>query len=104
MKITNQCRVSLSSPHKCTLTHPNNKKDKVEESRGKIKNNATVTETFSFAKSVYIYKYFKMGSEANCTSIEKKRSQYLQSVPGESWSNHLYIKLHFLQITIDIQK
>lgn len=45
----------------------------------------------------------KMG--ANCTSIEKKKkSKYLQTVPGESWRKHLYIKLHFLQITIDIQK
>lgn len=42
---------------------------------------------------------------ANCTSIEKKKkSEYVQPVLGESWSNHLYIKLHFLQITIDIQK
>lgn len=41
---------------------------------------------------------------ANCTSLEKKSSEYLQPVPGESWSNHLYIKLHFLQVTIDIQK
>lgn len=47
---------------------------------------------------------FQNGMGANCTSIEKKRSEYLQLVPGESWSNHLYIKLHFLQITIDIQK
>lgn len=51
--------MSLSPQHKHTLTHPNNKKDKVEESQeGKIKNNATVTETFSFAKSVYIYNHF----------------------------------------------
>lgn len=48
------------------------------------------------------------GMGANCTSVEKKEKEkerkYLQTVPGESWSNHLYIYLHFLQVTIDIQK
>lgn len=97
--------VSLSPRRKRTLTHPNNEKDKVEESEEGKNNNATVTETFSFAKRAFIFTtIFQMGWAANCTSIEKKRSKYVQPVPGESWSNHLYIKLHFLQITIDIQK
>lgn len=73
--------------------------------RGWNKNNATVTETFSFAKkSVHMYNHIWKWDEANCTSIEKKRSQYVHPVLGESWRNHLYIKLHFLQRTIDIQK
>ena len=50
----------VSPLHTNIHSHTNNKKDKVEESREgekNNKNNATVTETFSFAKkSVHIYK------------------------------------------------
>lgn len=78
MKIANQCCVCepLSFTH--TYTHTQTVK-KINQ-RGGNKNSATVTETFSVFRQerLYLQPYSKMGMGANYTSIEKKRSQYLQ--------------------------
>lgn len=105
---SHQCSVCESLPATKTYSHTNNKKVKEKQREGgEIKVMLQSQKHSALPRRVFVCTTIfqkKRKMEANCTSIEKKKSKYLQTVPGESWRKHLYIKLHFLQITIDIQK
>uniref|UniRef100_A0A0E9WF20 Uncharacterized protein n=1 Tax=Anguilla anguilla TaxID=7936 RepID=A0A0E9WF20_ANGAN len=106
MKIANQCCVlSLSSARAHTHTHAHTIKKRHTIEGPEKRNSATVTEPFSFAKRALIFTNdIPKWDGSELYKHRKEKKQLCTRASAESWSNHLYIKLHFLQITIRIQK